>query len=1522
MSKVTKKIAKFLLHTLAGVVLVAILLILAVAMAMSLPRVQTFVAQSATEWLNNKCGTNISVGAISLENITTLTAEELYVEDLAGDTLLWVGKLSGRIDREALLHDGRFVPYDAKVRDAKLYLVDDNNGEKSTNLDRLIEHISSCLAADTTSNGGDFSIRDVEAENFRFKLYNTQLAGKTPPTSIDYSDMDIMIASANFGEIAIEGADVVISNVSNLNATDKSGAELHESSFGMLRVGVGGLLDFKDIDFLSGGSHLVIPSLVLSASDWEEYKEFCDKVRLTLETEGSVLEPQSAGKWVHELGVFGVRGYDISGLFDGVVNDFIVDIGGTLYDSDIYVDGNVKDITLPSKLRADLNLDLSTTPAKVADIYQSILHQPLTKEVSLWLDKFNSLALVAHAKVQPEEVTTTATLSTDLGDVDIDGTLTYGSSTAFVGNLSGRGVEIGKLLKISDIGETDVAATGNVALMDTAVVGDIGVTIDSFNWKDYDFENINLHANLSESAIQASVVSNDPNVLLSAEGSGVLSAEEPEYNLNLNLERVNFDAIGLSTSEREAWLSCNMDASLRGGSLDRMIGRAMINNLTYATATDTLSTELVNISLAGGERDKSFSIYSPILDLEYRSMASYGDVIDYLTKTLPSQLPLGTHDSHNAEQAVVVYGDRLYAADDHTAVSVNIKEGEGLATVLYPNADLAPDSSLSIEFSPKSEEFNMLLESDYMSFDDVVVSHLRIEADGEAQSLNLEVECEELLAAELSIPDITLSAVTSSDNEVDVALFFSNADSALSGQLSAHATLARAANNAITVSSHITDSYIITPHQRWDILAPSIIYSPEGVAIDNFRIESANGSVDVNGEISKSNKKGLQLTLQNLMLNEWMGLIGGGTDNISGALDGKMELYSILSRPYGVGAIALSSLSVGGVYIDPLDISVEIPKRSENILFELNNSLQEKRLAEGHFNYSTARYDARVDVQELELSMLNPLLDGVAEDIGGKGAIDLNISGVGNQLNLDGTITIDNFGAKLGFTGARYSASQVALNFADNRATLSPVRIEDGEGGWADADGNLNLQTLSNVEYSLSLIPHNLVTIDLTEESGSPFYGKVFASGAAHLSSHGGNTEISGAISTGTGSLFCLPLTGNNDFAGADFVTFVDHSQDQVEESSELVARKKMEMMERKLKRIVGNTTIDMMLSVDTGTLLRLIIDPETENIIEARGVADLGITLDERKNEFAIRGDYEISEGVYDFNFQNIITKQFEINPNSYIRWNGSPLDANIDVGATYKLKTSLAPLLGGESTASRASTPVECIVDLTGSLANVDVSFDINVPNANTEYQSILSSYFSSQEMMATQFVYLLTLGNFYSDNSASQTNTASAAGTAIGFEFLADQVSRLVSNDAYKFDLKYRAIDDTSSSYSIDFQTEIIDDRLLLELEANVDTGDYYQLGDNSNQLSGGGAVTLLLDDMGDFYLRGFSRTIDRFDENQGLQENGVGLYYKRSFNRLSDLWRKKKSSKRDDSEKNGNFVATEEQEITPNENNKEK
>ena len=105
------------------------------------------------------------------------------------------------------------------------------------------------------------------------------------------------------------------------------------------------------------------------------------------------------------------------------------------------------------------------------------------------------------------------------------------------------------------------------------------------------------------------------------------AADDAEYTLALNLPRANLSTIGVVADEEQAWLSANVEATLTGRSFDDMVGRAMINNLTYANHADTLSTELVNISLAGGATSKSFSLQSSVLDVEYHSSASYGEVV-------------------------------------------------------------------------------------------------------------------------------------------------------------------------------------------------------------------------------------------------------------------------------------------------------------------------------------------------------------------------------------------------------------------------------------------------------------------------------------------------------------------------------------------------------------------------------------------------------------------------------------------------------------------------------------------------------------------------------------------------------------------------------------------------------------------------------------------------------------------------------------------------------------------------------
>jgi len=78
----------------------------------------------------------------------------------------------------------------------------------------------------------------------------------------------------------------------------------------------------------------------------------------------------------------------------------------------------------------------------------------------------------------------------------------------------------------------------------------------------------------------------------------------------------------------------------------------------------------------------------------------------------------------------------------------------------------------------------------------------------------------------------------------------------------------------------------------------------------------------------------------------------------------------------------------------------------------------------------------------------------------------------------------------------------------------------------------------------------------------------------------------------------------------------------------------------------------------------------------------------------------------------------------------------------------------------------------------------------------------------------------------------------------------------------------------------------------LEGNYLVDDAAKVSKNASNLMGEAYITWLIDKGGNFRFRGFTQTIDRYDENQGLQETGIGIYYKEDFDNWSDLKRRVK------------------------------
>ena len=368
-----------------------------------------------------------------------------------------------------------------------------------------------------------------------------------------------------------------------------------------------------------------------------------------------------------------------------------------------------------------------------------------------------------------------------------------------------------------------------------------------------------------------------------------------------------------------------------------------------------------------------------------------------------------------------------------------------------------------------------------------------------------------------------------------------------------------------------------------------------------------------------------------------------------------------------------------------------------------------------------------------------------------------------------------------------------------------------------------------------------------------------------------------------------MPLSGKEDVSYADFVRFRSNVV-QAPDTTAFLTRRMLayERKQRHVSNIGSVMDMDMNFKVSPNIEMQLVIDPTVGDIIKGKGSGQLTMHIVPKANVFEMRGDVRISEGTYLFTLQNILNKLFTVVPGSSIHWDGDPLGAILNIDAVYSTKASLRPLIGSsvQGIDTSRAVPVECYIMLTDDLMSPTVTFDVKVPNVAPEIQAVIQSTLNDQQAIATQMFWLLAANCFTAEDTAA-VGAASLSATT-GFELISNQLSNWLSGDNYNIVLRYRPRTELSGDeVDFGFSKSWFNDRLIVEFEGGYLSDQSLQATGRASNFVGEAFITWLIDRDGTLRFKGFSQTVDRYGENQGMQESGVGLYYGESFNTFKEL-----------------------------------
>ena len=1478
-----RKGIKILAKLVSIIILLSIFLPISLTLVLNVDDVQNRIIKLASQYATDYLGAEVSIGRIDLDLFSRVRIEDFYVEDHEQDTLLYVESAWASIRSLNIARDGLLLR-SAKLVNGEFNLRELPNGELN------IRPIIARLQRNKSESNFCMVIDDIEASGLTFRYERQQ--HRDPEYGIDYYDMEIGDITTSIERFSVAKSKVW-ATVKSLSARERSGFTIDNltTDFSVHM----GQIAFMGFECQTPTSRITVPELLLKGDNWDRYKEFIENVQMIGRVECERLTTEDLAYFAPAMRYWDTSVSNVVAPMDGLV----CDLNGVIERATIAeyssAEGTFRITGLPDWRTSQYVVGLQRVKLDRRDIRMlltNVPQQPLPRSVMDIVERLGNVSARLTFGGRLNGFRAVGNVAATVGELSADVTLRRGGDGRY--NVTGTAdtdeLDIGSLLDVSNLHNITSNIVVNGSVGDEAsggVVGDVTVDVSSVGYGSYRYSAISGKVNVDGGEYHGIVTSKDPNLEFSLYADMDLGREVPEYAFSLGLERADLHALGFNKRDTVSVLSAHVGVDLVGEFYEGLGGYVSIADANYSYPGSELHTDLVRLNIESDNRQKSVELESDFVDLEYHSHSSYRDVYEYIYNSLKRYVPL-LYD--NAAVSLVEPSAKNSPAD-YTIMT--LKAGEAINDLLDAIAGglvVAPNTELDLVFNPKSNNISLRGSSEAIEYSGIIFANNELNVNNNSlDSLSVRLKSEGVyMGQRLMMPKFDLIG-GARENRISLTAGFKQTEGTSSAMLGLSAQFSR---NELTrrrsVHIDITPSHFTNDTQQWKLYSRGIDIDSTRISIHELHIARPDQQLILDGVVSRQRDDSISLKLDNFDISPISALLGRYGYNVSGVVNGYAQVKSALSTPEIDAAISLDSISVNGIKAPPQDITSKWDFENNRArVFVLKRGTTDT-VIRGYYQPQGNRYYARADMENMKLKLLSPFLGGILSDIEGDADINATVRGQGGNAVLAGGAVVDNIGVTVDYTKVRYRAPKAELRVENNHFIAERVPVYDMEGNSGNFSMDISLEKLSNITYDVDVEANRMLVIDTDSKDNNLFYGHVYGSGTLSLTGDKRGVKMDIEGTSADNSHFYMPLSGKEDVSYADFVRFEDDKREAPDTTAFLTRR--MMAYERKSRQISeseGVMDMDITLNILPNIEMQLVIDPTVGDVIKGKGSGQLNMHIVPKANIFEMRGDVQISDGTYLFTLQNIINKLFTVVPGSSIHWDGEPLGAQLNIDAVYSTKASLRPLIGGsvQGIDTSRAVPVDCYIKLTDELMSPTVTFDVQVPNVAPEIQTVIQSMLNDQQAIATQMLWLLAANSFSAEDTGSMGASLSAT---TGFELLSNQLSNWLSGDNYNIIFRYRPRTELSGDeVDFGFSKSWFNNRLIVELEGGYLSDASKQATAKASNFVGEAFITWLIDPDGAFRFKGFTQTIDRYGENQGMQESGIGVYYSESFNTFKEL-----------------------------------
>jgi hypothetical protein len=1453
-------------------------------MLLSIPYVQRQTAAVVAGELTKLIDAPVSVGRIDMGLLNRIIIDDLHVDDRSGKELLRARRLSAKINILPLLKGKvsissvQLFGFAAKLRKA--------NPDAEANYRFILDAFAS-NDDDTKKSDLDLRINSILIRRGHAS-YDVESEPQTPGV-FNASHINLQNIIANISLKALR-TDSVNASIKRMSVDEEnSGFSLKKLTMKLTANERHTSIDNFSIGL--PGSLLSLESISLDYDSLGAFSHFADMVKFRLKSAQSHIAPTDISAFVPALKEFR-EPLDIDFDIDGTLNRLHLNHLDISRKQDIALtaDGELVGIAGSDKPYVYGRLSrLYLSAAGIDEVTRS-----LTGSTPAPLANLGSVAFSGEVEGNFDNLSANGSLTTDIGDLAADLRLRSDSANgllAYSGSLQTDGLDLSKLLADDKFGNI----TFNLNVDGKHRDGqrpeiDLEGVVSDLQYNGYTYDNINIDGEYINGGFSGYLALDDDNGRVTLSGDINPTEKVPTFNFTATVDSLYPNRLRLTDKYKDGMFSVRVSANFIGGSIDDMDGTIDIDSLCFRSPEKNYSLSNLHIDAAHDDEGNRISIDSPFMDADFIGHFRYSTMAATVTNLLSRYIPSFVSPAKSAGKG-----------SNQVDFDINVYNTKLLSDMLDIPIHIYMPSTLKGSINEKASRLNVEGYFPRMRYGDKILESAMVRAYNDRESLTCKLRFTERQKDDDI--NVSLEAVAANDKLNTTVNWGNSAMTTYSGRLSAATAFFKrqeAGRGVIKTVVDINPTDIILNDTLWQIHKSQVVIEDGNVEVNRFLFNNNDRYLMVNGRASKSPTDTLIVDLKEINLG-YVFDIADVTDDVKFAGDATGRVYAsnLSGDPQLHTHLDVRGFSLNDALLGDLDIYGSW--NNENKGIRLDAVISERTGGKSTVNgfifpiKPTSGLDLNIHAERLNIRFIHRYMESIVDDLTGDVTGDVHFYGKFKALTLNGS-AMANARMRFDILGTNFFVND-SVRLHPEGIDFTDIHITDAtRGGKGVVNGELRYNHFKDIRYHLNINMQDMLVMNRRESVDFPIYGKVYATGSADLQGNAADgLTATVAVSTNKNTTFAYNTAAATTATDTQFITFTDKTpatnRDSIHVSTFYDDIAAMRRHEDRDDDSAADIRLNLLIDATPDASMKIVMDPVAGDYISGKGTGSIKAEF-YNKGDFKLFGNYNIQQGVYKFSLQEVIRKDFNIKSGT-IAFNGDPMEANLDIQASYTVPSaSLNDLIPDASAiVQQPNVKVNCLMNISGMLQHPTIDMSIELPNERDEVQALVRNYISTDEQMNMQMLYLLGIGKFYTENNVNgqQSDMMSSVLSSTLSGQLNNILSHMIDNNNWNIGTNLS----TGEKGWTDMEIEGILSGQLLNNRLIVNGNFGYRENPMANtNFVGDFDAEWLITRSGDIRLKAYNETNDRYYTRTNLTTQGVGIMFRKDFDRWNDLlfWNK--------------------------------